>query len=138
MATRRARRKGKSLSADEVARVEQSVLPTITEQAEAESLQDYLARGRRFQHLEIEPLKAQWTAAARRFFLSFGEEGSQEVHDAGAELSLRQVSAPVELVQAEFAVAREQFERDRDADPEVRARIRARVGELLARRNDFH
>jgi hypothetical protein len=44
---------------------------------------------------------------------------------------------PVELVQAEFAVAREQMERGKD-DPEVRARIRARVGELLARRNDFH
>jgi hypothetical protein len=57
--------------------------------------------------------------------------------DAGAELSLRQVNLPVELVQAEFAVAREQMERDKD-DPEVRARIRARIGELLARRNDFH
>jgi hypothetical protein len=59
MKTKRRPRTRATLSPDEIERRERAILATVIEQEEAEALQDYLARGRRFEHLDVEPLKAQ-------------------------------------------------------------------------------
>ena len=137
MTIKRPRRVRAKISADEDAKLMDSALATIVAQDDAEALQNYLGRGRRFQGLDAESLKDQWTAAARRFFLSLGEEGSQEMSDAAAELGLREIDPPMHLVENELAIAREQLKHDKD-DPEIRARIRARIRELRARQRKFH
>jgi hypothetical protein len=89
----------------------------------------YLASGRRFADLETEEAKRRWTEATRAFLISYGSANPREMDDLASELGLRNVPLPVKNVTDEGAAVARWMKRD--DDPEVRARVRARIRSLL-------
>jgi hypothetical protein len=65
MAIKKPRPASPKLSPDEAERLGESVLSTIMEQEDADALQSYLKAGRRFQHLDVDSLKARWCEGVR-------------------------------------------------------------------------
>jgi hypothetical protein len=114
-----------------------ALLAAILEQEAADDLQDYLKRGRRFEHAETAALGDCWTEATRLFLRNRGGSNPRKMNDAAAELSLRGLTPPWARVQTELSVVRAEIDRDKD-DPEVRASIRSWLGASLCRRDDFH
>jgi hypothetical protein len=83
---------------DEYAKRAKALVEAAQQRAAAEALKDYLSRGRRFEHVETDTLKDRWTSEATLFFRSLGER-NLDMNDAEAELGLRQVTVPYDLVQ---------------------------------------
>ncbi|HEX4712888.1 hypothetical protein [Phenylobacterium sp.] len=81
--------------------IEKAVAAFLEDQEMKESAA-YLSRGRRFETLTADQLREQWAAGYRAFATDAGR-GDQEFDDLRAELRLRGLDQPLDLVQAEFA-----------------------------------
>lgn len=110
-----------------------ALVEALPEHETADRLQDYVGRGRRFEHTETPALKAIWVDEARLFFRSVGERNPRDMNDAQAELGLRQVAVPIEAVQADIDSIRLDVD-----DPKIRAIIRSRLREVFARKDGYH
>ena len=107
----------------------EAIVDVVIEYERTESAERYLASGRRFANLETEETKRRWTAVTRAFLVSYGSVNPREMDDLASELGLRSVPLPVENVADETAAVARRMKYDND--PEVRARVRARIRSLL-------
>lgn len=68
---------------------------------------DYLGRGRGLERLSTDQLLGRWVEAFRAAFAVGGDPLDRAFSDLCAEVRLRGLGEPLELVQAEFAAAAE-------------------------------
>jgi hypothetical protein len=125
--------RGGDLVSNEAEKQADALVKALLEHEDAEILQDYLGRGRRFERTETTALKVIWVNETRLFFRSVGERNPRDMNDAQAELGLRQIAVPIEAVQADLDSVRVNAD-----DPKVQAIIRSGLRKSLARKGDYH
>jgi hypothetical protein len=118
------RRRRAAKMADELA-------ATVLSAAAMEETEDYLARGRRFEHLSVEDLGRRWTTAFKAWCRDRTPEPRQEFDDAAAELRLRGAEPPFDTVRDEIPALQIEIARDESND-EAWENVGARIKELLS------
>ncbi len=113
------------------------ILDSLLEEAAMDETGDYLTRGRSLRELDDGQLKVRWTAAIKAFWQEATRERERDLDDTGAELRLRGAEPPYETVSGELAALRAEISRE-EYDSKGRAALRARIRELLAKRENQH
>lgn len=97
-----------------------------------EEAASYVQRGRRFADVPIEEINAQWVSVVRAFFADTGGDPT-EMSDLGAEIRLRGLLPPEDLVKGEVMAMAVRLKNHRD-DPALKEAIGRRVDEILVQR----
>ncbi len=101
-----------------------------------DSLGDYLNRGRALKHASSEKLKARWAELMREWVKNFDGMDHREREDIEAELKMRDVELPMELVDDVVPVLRQlamkTAEEVREADPNRKAEIEKQLRSEIA------
>jgi hypothetical protein len=79
-----------------------SLVNTVHQNALMNETSDYVARGRRFAKLDIGDLNARWVTTFRGLFVDQDLHHRRDFDDADAELRLRQLEPPHDMVQPEL------------------------------------
>lgn len=88
------------------------VVTAFLENEDMNATEGYLARGRRFASLTVDHLREEWAEAYRQTFAVGGSSDAETFDDLRAELRLRRLEEPMELVEAESAAMRERIAAD--------------------------
>jgi hypothetical protein len=112
------------------------LINSIIAEDNMENIRQYISRGRRFEHLNIEALKQRWISAFKA--LASDIENYQALYeyiDADAGFQLRKIEPPRDTVKAdtEKLVAAIPSKAE---DPESWAKVRQAIGDALANRED--
>ena len=96
-----------------------------------EKRKEYLSRGRRFKDASDDELKNIWAAAYRVWVHSRSRKGGWIFHDAEAELTLRGLALPEEMVAEEMELARHIIEHEIPDDAEWHAELQQKFKDFL-------
>jgi len=100
-----------------------------------EDTEDYLKRGRPFQHLTIEELGQRWTNGLKAWVRDRSKEWQRKFADSAAEFRLRGADPPFETVRDEIDVLSSEACRDMsERRDEALEAFAARIAELLSKR----
>jgi hypothetical protein len=86
-----------------------SLLNTAHQNALMNETSDYVSRGRRFAESGIEDLNTRWVIAFRRLFVNHDLDHRRDFDDTDAELRLRHLEPPRDLVRSELAAMAEEL-----------------------------
>jgi hypothetical protein len=79
---------------------------------EFEATSRYLGVGRPLRSVDPENLKARWVVAIKRFWSTRSPESELDLDNVSAELRLRNIKPPLEMVREEFQGIQAEIERD--------------------------
>jgi hypothetical protein len=120
--------------------VRQSPDPTILAWLriqQQDDLASYLTRGRQHALAPPEKLKDRWVALMREWAKNYTNFDHSERNDIQAELELRGIELPIELIPYAWSSlvesARKTVDASKNLDPETRERLDKKVSEELAR-----
>jgi hypothetical protein len=110
--------------------------PDVKGAVEFEPIEQYLAQGRRFEHMSVESLNECWTVAFKVWARHRTPASSRDYQDADAELRLRGVEPPRDTIKEEIAALQKESKELRH-DPEIIKDVNARRQTLLSPKDDL-
>ena len=78
-----------------------TIARTLVAQEQLEEMREYVIRGRRYESLEADQLRAVWVRAFKTWVVSRGSAGIRELNNSWAEFRLRKTEAPHDEVNDE-------------------------------------
>jgi hypothetical protein len=117
-----------------VAKLQQDML----EAAAMEETEDYIKRGRRFESVSTDSLKARWLVALREWLQRHDRNYLLEMDDSGAELRLRDINPPYDQLPPDIILELQRIHPDEKAVESAMAQYKRFVLKELSRKKPGH